>query len=97
VTVLPWVLLAVAVVAAAAGWLLVVARTRSVVRRRLRERLLVTMKSGAAFDGLLYEADARHWVLREASALGAADQGENVLLDGEVVLATAEIDYCQRP
>lgn len=88
-------LTAVALAAAAAIW--VGSRPSVVVRSRLRQRLVVTLKSGAAFQGLLFQADRSTWVLREVVALGAADRGENVPLDGEVILAVAEIDYCQKP
>jgi hypothetical protein len=36
-------------------------------------------------------------VLRNAHALGAADDGGNVLVDGEVILLAADIDFAQRP
>lgn len=87
----------VAVVAAggvAAGVLLV---RPSAVSERVRSRVLVTLKSGAAFDGVLYAADRRAWVLRNASALGAGDRGETVPVDGEVLILTGDIDFAQRP
>jgi hypothetical protein len=59
--------------------------------------VVVTLKSGAAFDGVLYQADRGAWVLRNAHALGAADDGANVPVDGEVLILTSDIDFAQRP
>lgn len=87
------VVLVVTVVLVIVAWLL--SRPR-LLRSRLRSRFVVTLKSGAAFDGLLYASDARTWVLRNAQALGAGDRDADVPVDGEVVLLVAEIDYAQR-
>lgn len=88
------VVLVVALVAVAA---LVVWSQGSTLRRRGRARVLVTLKSGAAFDGVLYEQDRRVWVLRSAQAIGAGDRDTNVPVDGEVLIFTADIEYVQKP
>lgn len=68
-----------------------------VLKQRLRHRVIVTLRSGEAFDGVLWEADGTAWVLRNAAALAAGQRGTNVALDGEVVLLVSEISYAQRP
>jgi hypothetical protein len=69
----------------------------SSVNRLTREKLVVTLKSGAAFEGVLYEADERTWILRGVFALGAGDNGENVPVDGELLLFVVDIAYAQKP
>lgn len=68
-----------------------------VIRSRLRERFVVTTKDGAAFAGVLYSADSKALVLREAEALGAAQDKSNVPLDGEVIVLLADVAYLQKP
>jgi small nuclear ribonucleoprotein (snRNP)-like protein len=74
-----------------------VLRPRSLVRSRLRSRVVVTLKSGASFEGVLAEVDARAWVLRSAQALGVGDHGANVPVDGEVLILVSDVEYAQRP
>jgi small nuclear ribonucleoprotein (snRNP)-like protein len=68
---------------------------RRVVRSHLRHRLVVTLKSGEAFDGVLFEADPEAWVLRNANAVG--HDGKTLPVDGEVLILTADIAFAQRP
>ncbi len=68
-----------------------------ILRSRLRSRVVVTLKSGASFDGVLFDADTRAWVLRNATALGAGAAGAPLSLDGELLLLAADIAYAQRP
>jgi hypothetical protein len=70
---------------------------RDVVRSRLRQPIVVTLKSGGAFQGVLLSADRHAWVLRNAIALAAGDGGVNVIVDGEVLILTADIAYAQKP
>lgn len=72
-------------------------RTSKLLRSRLRERVIVTLKSGDAFGGVLWEADAQVWVLREAVAIGVGENRSNVGVDGELVLIARDIAYAQRP
>lgn len=72
-------------------------RSSRLLKERLHYRVVVTLKSGLAFEGVLYAIDAQAWVLRDTSALGAGDKNANVPVDGEVVLLTADIAYAQRP
>lgn len=60
----------------------------------MRERVIVTTKSGASFAGLLYATDRQVLVLREATQLGGR---EHLPVDGELIVLWAEVDYLQRP
>lgn len=66
------------------------------LRERLREYVVVTLKSGEAFGGVLYGADSRSFVLRDAKALTDAS-ARPVPVDGELILPRDQIDYFQRP
>lgn len=88
------ILSATLIVLAVAGW---AALRPTQLRKRLRSRVVVTLKSGASFEGVLYATDARTWVLRDAQALAAGDQGANVPVDGEVMVMVADVEFCQRP
>lgn len=68
-----------------------------VIKSRLRDKVLVTTKDGAAFAGVLFEADDKALVLRQAEALGAADDKSNVPLDGEVLILLADVAFIQKP
>lgn len=70
---------------------------RGVLAERVRRRVIVTMSDGAAFDGVLYDADADALVLRAATAVGFGPQSENVIVEGEVLLLRAQIAYTQIP
>lgn len=65
------------------------------IRRRIRDRVVVTLKSGSAFNGVLHEVDGRTFVLRNAKVLtGPADA---VPVDGELLVHRHDVDYLQRP
>jgi small nuclear ribonucleoprotein (snRNP)-like protein len=66
-----------------------------IVTDHLREKYVVTLKSGETFDGVLTEADGRSVVLVQARSL-SSDQNP-VLIDGSLVLARGDIRYLQRP
>ena len=68
-----------------------------ILRARLREQFLVTTKDGAAFSGLLYSLDGTALVIRNAEAIGAAEDKSNVPLDGEIIVLLADVAYLQRP
>jgi hypothetical protein len=84
------------VIAVLAGSLWLAQRPR-LVRSRVRDQFVVTLKSGAGFQGVLYAADRQAWVLRGVTAIGAGDRDSNVPVDGEVLVMVADIDYAQRP
>lgn len=64
------------------------------LRRRLREELIVTMRDGSAWRGVLYAVDHRTVILRSAEALTENARGP---VDGELLLSRDHIDYMQRP
>lgn len=72
-------------------------RASRLLRARLRHRVLVTLKSGEAWNGLLYAADAHVWVLRDVEAIGVGVNRTNLLVDGELLVLAEDIAYCQLP
>lgn len=71
-------------------------RRDQVVRSRVRAEVIVTMKTGEAFRGVLMQLDGRSLVLRQAKALTDAS-ARPVPVDGELILDRAQIDYMQKP
>jgi len=68
-----------------------------VLRSRMRDRVVITTKTGATYVGVLFEQDRRSLVLRQTVAVGAADDRSDVNLDGELILLWADVDFVQRP
>jgi small nuclear ribonucleoprotein (snRNP)-like protein len=64
---------------------------------RVRQRVIVTLKSQAAFRGVLFEADDRVLVLRNAEVLHAGQQMAPTAVDGELVLFVDDVEFLQRP
>lgn len=88
-----------------AGWLVLGAAVLAVwqyqsrhrlLRARLRRRVLVTCKSGVSFAGVLFEADDRSLLLRDAVMLAVPERGE-VRVDGEVLVLREDVAYLQIP
>jgi hypothetical protein len=67
-----------------------------IIRERISEKVIVTLKQGQAFEGVLWDADDKCWVLRNAEAIGAAKGGGSLPLDGEVLVLTGDILHVQR-
>lgn len=67
-----------------------------VITSRLRERAIVTCKSGESFSGVLFSHDSKALVLREAEALGAGERRTNLPLDGELIVLLADVAYIQK-
>ena len=67
-----------------------------VIKKRLHYRVVVTLKSGAAFHGVLWETDRQALVLRDAEAVPGGTQAP-VGVDGELLLLWADVDFIQRP
>lgn len=65
-----------------------------VIKKRLHYRVVVTLKDGQAFVGVLWETDKQALILRDAAAV--SDQRE-VGVDGELLLLWADVMYIQRP
>ncbi len=72
-------------------------RPSKLLRARVRQRVLVTLKSGEVFTGVLFEADPHAWCLRGAAAVGAGENRTNLPVDGELIVLAADIAYCQLP
>jgi small nuclear ribonucleoprotein (snRNP)-like protein len=70
---------------------------KRVLRSRLRRKVIVTLKTGDAFQGLLFEADRQALVLREAVGVGAGPAGAHVGVDGELLILLADVAYLQIP
>ena len=67
-----------------------------VISSRLRERVVVTCKSGDSFAGVLFSHDGKALVLRETEALGAGERRTNLPLDGELIILLADVAYIQK-
>lgn len=70
---------------------------KKLLRLRLRHRAIVTLKTGDAFSGVLYDADSEALILREAEALGAGEKRTNLVVDGEVLILRHDVAYVQLP
>lgn len=70
------------------------ARRDRLVKQSLRERFVVTMKSQAAFEGLLLDADDKTVHLTDAYAL---DGSSRVVVDGDLYLPRDGVAYMQKP
>lgn len=64
------------------------------IRRALRERFVITTNVGT-FDGVLLDADGRHYVLADAAALG--EEGKRTPIDGHLWIPAETVSYLQRP
>lgn len=68
-----------------------------VIASRLRDRVIVTLKSGESFGGILYSHDDKALVLRETQALGAGERSTDLPLDGELIVLLPDVAYIQKP
>lgn len=71
----------------------------AVLNRRIRSTVILTLKSGAAFQGVLFEADRTAYVLRNASLLEPTTNPDASVtpVDGELVVLAADVAYMQVP
>jgi small nuclear ribonucleoprotein (snRNP)-like protein len=69
---------------------------KRIIRNHLRHRVVVTLKDGSAFSGVLYQADSEAWLLREAQ-LDAGPKREPVGVDGELLILRPDVAYLQIP
>lgn len=72
------------------------ARRSRIISERISEKVIVTLKHGAAFEGVLWDADDKVWVLRNTEAIGAARGGGALPLDGELLVLSGDILHVQR-
>lgn len=68
---------------------------RSLLDERVLEQVVITLKTGTSFGGVLYAEDRGAVVLCNASQLKA--DGSKVPADGEIILLRDTIDFVQRP
>ena len=66
-------------------------------RSRLHDQVLVTLKDGSAFSGVLFDEDGKAVVIRNAEAVGAGENKANLPVDGEVLVLLADVAFIQRP
>lgn len=78
----------------AAGWVLERRRSERALQSRMRQRVIVTTKTGESFSGVMFERDALMLVLRDAVHLQPNAQ---VPVDGELLVPWAEVAYVQSP
>ena len=64
------------------------------VRDLFREVIVVTLKTGETFRGVLVAADSHALLLREAMQLA---QHDAVSIDGELIVPRVDVAYLQRP
>lgn len=57
--------------------------------------MIVTLKSGEGYRGVLFEEDRHALVLRNAEALNP--DGTRVLVDGELIVLRPDVAYLQLP
>lgn len=69
-------------------------RRDRLVRKCLRSRFVVTLRSGATFEGLLLDADDMTVVLADAFAVDTTTRAK---VDGALYLPRSEVDYMQKP
>lgn len=62
-----------------------------------RRRVLVTLKTGEAFSGVLFSVDRDAVLLREVTAVAYGPKSEDVPVGGEVLILRADIAYLQMP
>lgn len=91
------VLLALAVAVAAIAGTLYATGRRGLLASRVRRRVIVTLKTGDAFSGLLYAADRDVIVLREAQALSYGPRSEHLPVEGEALILRSDVAYIQLP
>lgn len=68
-----------------------------ILTSRLRERVFVNKKDGAAFAGVLYSIDSTVLILKDASAVAQGENKTDLPLDGEVWVFIADVDFIQAP
>lgn len=71
---------------------------RRILKKCLRHRVIVTLKSGVTFGGVLYDADVDALVLKDASVLEAnGTDRHHTPADGAIVVLRTDVDFLQLP
>lgn len=71
-------------------------RSQRCLRGRYRSTVIVTLKTGRAFRGVLFDADDGTLVLRNAET-AEPDGSKLVSVDGEVLVDRSQVEFVQRP
>lgn len=69
------------------------ARRDRIVRSMRRFRLVVTLKDGSTWDGVLFDSDERTLLLYDATAIQS--DRSRVSADGDVLLHREDVSYIQ--
>ena len=64
---------------------------------RICSRVVVTLKTGDSFSGVLFEADGGALVLRDSVAVGVGENRTDLPLDGELLVLLADVAFMQKP
>lgn len=62
-----------------------------------RHRVLVTLKSGDSFLGVLWDHDSKALIVRNCEAVGVNEDKTNAPVDGELLILLADVAFVQRP
>lgn len=65
-----------------------------ILRTHLRKAVLVELKSGQTFRGVLFDADRDCFILRNAQVI---DGQQSVPVDGEVLILRPDVAFVQYP
>lgn len=68
---------------------------KRLIRQHLRKAVLISLKTGETFRGVLFEADSEALVLRNCQAVGVAEDRSNLTVDGELLFLRSDIAYMQ--
>ncbi len=66
---------------------------RRAIQSRVRRRVILTLKNGSSFRGVLFEADRDAFVLRDVEHLVVREGPSPV--DGELLVLAADVLYLQ--
>ena len=91
------VVIALVVVVAVLGFRLWLDSRSGLIHERRRRRVLVTLKTGEAFAGVLLESDRESLVLVEATAVAFGARSQDEPVAGEVLVLRADVAYLQLP
>lgn len=73
-------------------------RLKRIIREHLRQKVIVTLKTGEGFGGVLFSADSEAIVLRDVQFLDAAGTDRtHSPVDGELLVLRPDIAYIQIP
>jgi hypothetical protein len=70
-------------------------RADRLIRQHYRDRYLVTLTTGEAFEGVLIDLDPSHIILADAESV--RPDGERIPVDGRLWLPRTNVLYMQQP